>query len=144
MDTQLLRFALVGVIGFALDAGILSVLVSMLGFNPYAARAISFTIAVFGTWLINRHWTFGERQLARPGVGSEYMRYMAVQILGAASNLCVFVFALRRDPSLLRYPVIPLALGAAVGLVVNFVGSRVWVFADRSDAQLGGRSDSGE
>lgn len=144
MDSQFLRFALVGVIGFVLDSGILTVLVSILGLNPYGARVISFTAAVLGTWLINRRWTFGERQLTRASMGSEYMRYMAVQILGAASNLCIFVFALRRDPSLLRYPVIPLALGAAAGLVVNFVGSRVWVFADRSDAQLGDGSDSVE
>lgn len=129
---QIFAFALVGVIGFAIDAGVLTVLVSMLGLSPYRARAISFALAVFGTWLINRHWTFRAARRMPKSLGTEYMRYLFVQSLGAASNLCVFAFAIARHPELIRYPVIPLAIGAAVGLAVNFVGSRMWVFADHS------------
>lgn len=129
---QMFAFAFVGVIGFVIDASVLTVLVSMLGMSPYLARAISFAVAVFGTWAINRHWTFRTVQRQRSSIGTEYARYVFVQTLGAASNLGVFAFALARNPDLIRYPVIPLALGAAVGLAVNFVGSRMWVFADRS------------
>jgi putative flippase GtrA len=129
---QIFPFAVVGVIGFAIDAGALTILMSALGLSPYQARAISFTLAVLGTWLINRRWTFRSSQPVRQSAGIEYIRYLLVQVLGAASNLCVFAFALARYPELIRYPVIPLAIGAAVGFAINFVGSRMWVFADRS------------
>src|SRR6185437_14911603 len=104
---QIFPFAVVGVIGFAIDAGVLTILVSALGLSPYQARAISFTLAVLGTWLVNRRWTFRSSQPVRQSVGIEYIRYLFVQALGAASNLCVFAFALARYPELIRYPVIP-------------------------------------
>jgi putative flippase GtrA len=129
---QIIPFTVVGVIGFAIDAGALTILMSASGLSPYQARAISFPLAVLGTWLINRRWTFRSSQPVRQSIGIEYVRYLFVQSLGAASNLCVFAFALARQPELIRYPVIPLAIGAAVGLAINFVGSRMWVFADRS------------
>ena len=129
---QIFPFAVVGVIGFAIDAGALTILVSALGLSPYQARAISFALAVLGTWLINRRWTFRGSEPARRSVGIEYMRYLFVQVLGAASNLCVFAYALARHPETIRYPVITPVIGAAVGLAINFVGSRMWVFADRS------------
>jgi len=129
---QMFAFAVVGVIGFAIDAAILTVLVLAFGVSPYPARAVSFTVAVAGTWLINRHWTFRAARRVSKSIATEYMRYLFVQTLGAASNLGVFAFALAMDPDLTHYPVIPLAMGAAVGLAVNFAGSRRWVFADRS------------
>lgn len=126
---QLLRFAIVGVAGFAIDAGVLTALVASCGFKPYPARAISFPLAVLGTWLLNRNWTFAG--LRATNVGAEYLRYMVVQILGAISNLAIFVLVLESIPPLARYPAIPLAFGALAGLIVNFAGTRAFVFVDR-------------
>ncbi|MEO8303954.1 MAG: GtrA family protein [Betaproteobacteria bacterium] len=129
VPTGLARFALVGCVGFALDAGILTALVS-LGFNVYASRAVSFTIAVLATWGLNRKWVFasGDGRQAR-GAGAEYLRYLLVQVVGALSNLGVFVAVLSIVPDLIRFPVIPLAIGAVAGFLVNFGGARFWVFA---------------
>jgi len=130
VGTEFIRFAVVGAIGFAVDAGVLTVLVSGQGVGVYAARAVSFGIAVCVTWLVNRQWTFAQRTAdRRTSASAEYARYLAVQVAGALANLGVFVVALAVQPGLIRYPVVPLAIGAVAGLVVNFVGSRAWVFA---------------
>jgi putative flippase GtrA len=131
---ELLRFAVVGAIGFVVDAGILTWLVSFIAWNVYAARAVSFGVAVLVTWLVNRSWTFAHRGSAVPapaGAGAEYARYLTVQVIGALANLGVFVAVLAVWPRLVAYPVVPLAIGAVAGLVVNFVGARHWVFARR-------------
>ena len=51
-------FVIVGAIGFLIDAGCLTVLMTGFDFDPYSARAISFTIAVTTTWYMNRRWVF--------------------------------------------------------------------------------------
>jgi putative flippase GtrA len=131
---ELLRFAVVGAIGFVVDAGILTWLVSLLAWNVYAARAVSFGVAVFVTWLVNRSWTFARKGAAAVAhAGAEYARYLTVQVIGALANLGVFVAALAVWPRLVAYPVVPLAIGAVAGLLVNFVGARTWVFAHRPD-----------
>ncbi len=59
-------FAVVGAVGFLVDAGVLTALVNGLGANPYAARAVSFPAAVTATWWLNRRWTF-----APAGIGTD-------------------------------------------------------------------------
>lgn len=54
---------------------------------------------------------------------AEFLRYLLVQILGALANLGVFVAALKAEPELIAHPVIPLAIGAGAGLLVNCAGA---------------------
>jgi putative flippase GtrA len=122
-------FVLVGGVGFLVDAGILTVLMTGYGFDPYTARAVSFTIAVTTTWYLNRRWVF-DRQTVRLS-GREYLSYVTVQVIGALLNLLVFVAAIELVESLRSIPVVPLALGAAVALLFNFGASSRLVFADR-------------
>jgi putative flippase GtrA len=129
---DLARFAIVGAIGFVIDAGILTALVSWFGFNVYASRAVSFATAVLATWALNRQWVFGSLRATRArAVGAEYVRYLLVQGAGALTNLAVFAAVLAWVPDWLRYPVIPLAIGAVAGLLVNFSGAKLWVFTNR-------------
>jgi putative flippase GtrA len=129
---ELLRFAVVGVAGFVVDAGVLTLLVSLPWWNVYVARCVSFGLAVLVTWLINRRWTFASRSMSRASAaGTEYARYLVVQVIGALANLGVFVAVLAVQPALIRYPVVPLAIGAVAGLLVNYFGARSWVFVHR-------------
>lgn len=127
---RLSRFTLVGGVGFMIDAGILTLLVNVLGFGHYGGRAISFTAAVTATWLANRYWVF--RTDASLDRRKEYTRYLAVQIAGAAINLCVYVLAIESLPHLARIPVVPLAIGATVALLFNYSASGRFVFTGSS------------
>lgn len=120
-------FAIVGAIGFVIDAAILSFLMMAAGFEPYGARAISFSAAVTTTWYLNRRWVF--RRASIPMTRREYLSYVVVQIIGAAINLLVFVVAIEWFDELRNAPVVPLAMGAALALVFNFGASSRFVFA---------------
>lgn len=127
-DTRRLPgFAIVGAIGFVIDALILTLLMTGAGFEPYGARAISFSVAVTTTWYLNRRWVF--RRASIPMTRREYLSYVVVQIIGAAINLLVFVVAIEWFDELRNAPVIPLAMGAALALVFNFGASSRFVFA---------------
>jgi putative flippase GtrA len=121
------KFLAVGAAGFAVDAGLLTVLAQAAGWNVYAARAVSFACAVSVTYLLNRRWAF--RRTAAPAIhGTEYARYLTVQVIAAFLNLAIFVVLVAALPALRALPVVPLAAGAAFGLALNYAGARMWVF----------------
>lgn len=119
------RFILVGCVGFAVDAGVLVLALRHLTSSVYAARALSFATAVFVTWLCNRTFVF-----AGSGVGivAEYGRYFTTQVTGALANLLIFVVLIELVPRLADTPVVPLAVGAVAGALINYAGSAWWVF----------------
>src|SRR5687768_4866527 len=62
----LLRFALVGGVGFLIDCAVLTLLMRSAGLSAWQARIPSFASAVAATWLLNRHLTFADRARDRP------------------------------------------------------------------------------
>ena len=126
-------FIVVGGIGFAVDAAVLTLAIRHLHASVYEARALSFTLAVLATWLLNRTFVFVTPH-ARGALAGEYGRYFTTQVIGAASNLLLFAALIEAWPSLAATPVVPLAVGAVVGAVVNYAGSALWVFNARRRA----------
>jgi putative flippase GtrA len=126
---QAWRFAVIGGVGFVVDAAVLTWLVSLQGWGLYSARAVSFTLAVTVTWYLNRRITFAGR--ATPHRGREYGRYLSTQTIGALINLGVYVIVIEALPMLATRPVIPLALGSATALLFNFLAARQLVFNRR-------------
>jgi len=128
VSSTFFRFCLFGAAGFAVDGGVLTALVNGMGWHHYPARAISFTLAVSLTWWLNRKWTFARTHDTR----SEYLRYFSIQGIGAAINLGTYVIVIESVPALARVPIVPLAIGAALALVFNFLASRRFVFGQPS------------
>jgi putative flippase GtrA len=118
-------FTTVGIVGFIVDAGILSALVHVWEWSPYAARALSFTAAVSVTWVLNRRWVFAKT----PDATREYGAYFGVQAIGAVINLATYAAVILFFPSLARVPVIPLTAGAALGFAFNYSALARWVYA---------------
>jgi putative flippase GtrA len=119
------RFAAVGAIGFGVDAAVLQLLVSLAGWSPFWARAISFPVALTCTFVLNRAWTFRGLRLA---AARAYGAYGAIQAVGALINLAVFSACLLVVPALYERPVIALGIGAIASLVFNFSATRRLVF----------------
>ena len=125
MKRNLFWFVLIGCFGFVVDATALSLLVWE-GFNVYIARTASFTFASAVTWALNRSLNFGTGRL-RQG-GGEYAKYMLVQVLAATGNMSIYALTIWRWPILRGWPIVPLAIGAVVGMMINYSLSRSWVF----------------
>ena len=125
---QFLKFGAVGAIGFAVDTGVLAVLVYVLNFNPYGAKVASFFAAATVTYMCNSLYTF---RLAPPSV-REWARFL---VLGAGtSGLATYVIysvlvAIKIQP--LSEPVVAVAPASIVGWGLNFLLSRRFVFQPR-------------
>jgi putative flippase GtrA len=122
----------VGAIGFLVDASILTVLVTGLGWGHYGARAISFATAVTVTWYLNRRWTFAKR--ACSDRRREYSRYFIVQAIGAVINLGVYSLCIELYSPLAAVPIVPLAIGAGIAMIFNFLASRYFAFRGEGGA----------
>jgi putative flippase GtrA len=84
------------------------------------------------TWVINRLWTFKSgRQTSKTRSAA---LYLGVQCVGWATNLVIYGLGLYLLPGLKQWPLImlPLALGAGGGMVVNFLGSKHLAFRTRA------------
>ena len=123
------NFALVGGVGFAIEAVLLTVLVQFAGWQPWYARIPSFLTAVLATWALNRRHTFAGRGLERRSV--EAFWYAAIQVGGALVNLAIFGLCLLYSPALRAVPVVPLAIGAVGGFAFNFAVSNSLLYARR-------------
>jgi putative flippase GtrA len=121
----IVRFGLVGVVGFAVDGGLLQLLVSWAGWGPIEARAVSFPSAVLATWALNRVVTFqdtGGSLLRSLG------RYVMVSLGGASANFAVYSALVLGSATMAAVPIIPFAVASVVGLVFNYLGSKHFAF----------------
>ena len=128
---QVVGFLVVGTVGFAIDAGIVQLLVGVWSIDTMLARAISFLSAASFTWIANRRWSFVV--IAKHSL-SEYVRYIILMSVGAALNLGIFWVLVSEIPMLSSYPAIAVVPGTAAGMVFNFLAMR-WLFQSISNTQ---------
>lgn len=127
---QIVGFAFAGVAGFVVDASILYVGLAT-GLGPFVGRAVSFCCSVWVTWRINRRWTFTAPQGSEQSAWGEWRRYLVAMSGGGLVNYGVYsatVIALYGFPF---GPLFAVAVGSLAGMVVNFVGAKLWVFERR-------------
>lgn len=129
MGGRFIRFCVIGMIGFVVDALVLFFVVHVSGINPLGARLISFAVAVLVTFELNRRWTF-----ASQGGGtywSQIAGYVGVQSVGFSCNLGVYtaMYLLLRPASGALF--VALCVASAVALFVNYMGAAAVVFRKR-------------
>lgn len=137
------RFGVVGGLGFMMDAGTLSLLMTGLDFGHYQGRAVSFTTAVLFTWLLNRTFTFGRplRDLRRPKrVLTEFGTYLSLQSLGMVLNLGIYVALIAHSSLFFELPVLAVAAGSVAAMIFNFATAR-WIAFRPSQRRAGPRGD---
>lgn len=125
MVRSLLRFSAVGIVGFLLDAGVLTYLTSHWGWEPWIARVPSFATAVCATWLLNRRYSFA---VNTPRSWSEGTKYSAIQVIGALINFVIFVLLIAHSSLLRNTLIVALAIGACGGLAFNFLATYLWLY----------------
>jgi dolichol-phosphate mannosyltransferase len=118
---QLVRFGLVGGVGFAVNLGVYALFVHI-GVDYHVAAVAAWLVAVVNNFVLNRHWTFD----ARDGVARfQAMRFLIV-------SLCAFAVSLLLLTLLVEAASLPKvaaqALAVAASTPLNFLGNKLWSF----------------
>ncbi|SOD94552.1 GtrA family protein [Blastococcus haudaquaticus] len=131
-------FAMVGVLGLAVDVGGYNALVhlgggGLLGDQPLVAKTVSLVLGTTVAYVGNRVWTYGDRP--RGSVVREYTLYMALSAV--ALGIALVCLAVSRYVMGLTSPVADNisanGVGLALGGVFRFVTYRRFVFRDAED-----------
>ena len=82
---QLVRFGLVGGVGFVVNLAVYTLFVHSVGVDYRVAAVVAWLVAVINNFVLNRHWTFD----ARDGRAHfQAMRFLVVSLVAEASACC--------------------------------------------------------
>ena len=142
---QAAKFSLVGVFNTLVDYGVFYIALAFLNFDKSIAQILATAVAMCGSYIINKHWTFK----ADGNTKSQIVKFILTNIV---SMSCTIVFmSLFHDVlsihewanSLLSFVGIEFRLDGDLGvmfckvaasvlsLMVNFLGNKFWVFAKK-------------
>ncbi|MDQ7249468.1 GtrA family protein [Dongia sedimenti] len=124
---QILRFGIVGGIGFLVDAGLLHLMLR-LGLGYYGGRAVSFLAAASATWILNRSFTFRRETSPARHPAGEWLAYLGLMVIGGVVNYGTYALAVELAEPVRRYPVLGVALGSIAGMAINFWSAKTMVF----------------
>jgi dolichol-phosphate mannosyltransferase len=124
---QLLKFGVVGGSGYLVNLTVFALLAGALDVHYALASIAAFCVAVSSNFFWNRHWTFG------PGDGRaafQAARFFTVSIAALLINLSLLQ-ALVAGASVGKLAA--QAIAVAVAMPFNFLGNKLWTFADRPE-----------
>jgi putative flippase GtrA len=128
--SQIPAFALVGLVGYVVDAGITYGGAKYLGLSAELARPPGFIVATIVNFLLNRAITFRH---SRAPFRRAFVRYWIVASGGLAVNYAVYSMCVQLAPGFgiaVTPSILPLfvAVGVGVAMVVTFLGFRFFAF----------------
>jgi putative flippase GtrA len=119
---QLVRFGLVGGIGFAVNLAVYTLGVHAVGLDYHVAAVVAWLVAVMNNFILNRHWTFD----ARDGrMHFQAMRFLAVSLVAFGVSLLLLTLFVE-VAGIAKVPA--QALAVATSMPLNFLGNKLWSF----------------
>ncbi|MGA2320355.1 MAG: GtrA family protein [Solirubrobacteraceae bacterium] len=125
---QLVRFSVVGGVGFAVNLAVYAFCVRVLGIDYHVAAVAAWLVAVLNNFVLNRHWTFDARDVR---ARFQAIRFLLVSAVAFGFSLLLLVF-LVEQAGMGKIPAQALAVAAATPL--NFLGNKLWSFRPRAAA----------
>lgn len=133
LSHELIKFGVVGLLGYAVDVGVFNLLryaggEGPLYDKPLTAKAVSVTVATIATYAGHRHWTWRDR--GRRGFRREYALFFLFNAIGLLIALgCLFVSHYLLDrTSPLADNVSANIVGLGLGTLFRFWSYRTYVF----------------
>ena len=120
------RFLVVGFLGTITNLSIFFIFVDHLKYQATLISIFAFCISSLQNYFLNHHWTFFEKTKFFNKTLNAYTKYFSVALFSLILNLIVLNIMLNfLDLSL---KVFAQAFGIAAGTIINFIGSKNWVF----------------
>ena len=121
---QLVRFAIVGGVGFVINILVYAALVHGAAVDYHVASVLAWLVAVLNNFVLNRHWTFDA------GDGRAHfqaLRFFVVSVVALGANqLLLTVFVENAHFA----KVAAQALAVAGSMPLNFLGNKLWSFRE--------------
>jgi len=139
--TRFLKFMAVGVIGAAVDFGVMNLFSKLFGMPLVWAGTISFICAVISNFIWNRYWTYPDSR-SRP-IARQLVMFFVVNVTGLIIRVPILHFL--ESPTLrlferlsLNISISPeflaknftLAIAVSVVMLWNFFVNRYWTYND--------------
>jgi putative flippase GtrA len=124
---QLVRFGVVGGVGFAVNLAVYAVCVRALGIDYHVAAVAAWLVAVMNNFVLNRHWTF---DAGGGRAGFQAVRFVAVSLVAFGFSL-ILLTLLVETVGVAKVPAQALAVAASTPL--NFLGNKLWSFRAESE-----------
>jgi dolichol-phosphate mannosyltransferase len=119
---QLVRFGLVGGVGFVVNVVVYTLFVHSVGVDYRLANVVAWLVAVINNFVLNRHWTFD----ARGGhARSQAIRFLLVSLVAEACSLALLTLFVE-VAGVAKVPAQALAVAGSMPL--NFLGNKLWSF----------------
>ncbi|HSZ06754.1 MAG TPA: GtrA family protein [Solirubrobacteraceae bacterium] len=119
---QLVRFGLVGGVGFVVNVAVYALFVHSAGLDYRAASVVAWLVAVVNNFVLNRHWTFDARE---GRAHFQAIRFLAVSLVAEGFSLLLLTL-LVESAGIAKIPAQALAVAASMPL--NFLGNKLWSF----------------
>jgi len=119
---QLVRFGVVGGVGFVVNLVVYALCVHALGIDYHVAAVVAWVVAVMNNFFLNRHWTFDA------GGGRfhfQAVRFVVVSLVAFGFSLLLLTLFVE-DVGMAKVPAQALAVAASMPL--NFLGNKLWSF----------------
>lgn len=131
---EAMKFGAVGAFNTVLDFAVLNLLVFGLGAPALRSKVLSTVVAATSSYLMNRYWTFGQRE--RQGVRREYVLFFGLNTVGLGISLVVLAivrYGLDRDGALWLNAANVIGIGLST--LFRFWGYRrfVWTAPDAAE-----------
>jgi dolichol-phosphate mannosyltransferase len=123
---QLVRFGLVGGVGFVVNLAVYTLFVHGVGLEYRGASVVAWLVAVANNFVLNRHWTFD----ARDGLAHrQAVRFLLVSLAAEVISLLMLTLLVETG-GLSKVPAQAIAVAAATP--VSFLGNKLWSFGSRA------------
>jgi len=116
------KYCAVGLVGTALDVGVLYLLIERGGWTLLPATSLAFAAAVVNNYVLNKVWTFGHRSKNDRKL---FIKFLIVSCVGLVlTNALMFLFVELGG----AWYVTAKLVTSAVVLIWNFLANKYWTF----------------
>jgi putative flippase GtrA len=130
---RFIRFGFVGGLGTLTNLLIFFIFVDVLKFTDIIIQVIGFLAAVTQNFILNSLFTFKNDLKMKLSVYIRYIKFVLTSVLGLAINLVVYnIIIYLFNPEI---KVICQAIGILSGMVINFLGSKFFVFGKKRNVE---------
>ncbi len=123
---QFVKFCLVGASGLVVDTTTLIIAVEQLGADPRVGAIFAFFIAVTWNYILDKRWTFGDQSQTAHFGG--YFGFVSVCLIGLVVRIAIMHLLLVTLGIAGRWYIVANFVGVIVATVLNFAGSKYFVF----------------